>query len=261
MADPASRRSRIAELVAARGFARVVDLADELAVSDVTVRGDLSALESSGALVRVHGGARSLVGRERPLEQAADRHALAKRAIGVAAAALVSDGDCLYLDVGSTALAVAHALVERADLRDVVVVTSGLTVALALEPAIPRLTVVVSGGTLRPLQHSLVAPFAAPLLGVGEHSALHVDVALIGCNGVDPIAGATNVNLPEAEVKRGVLQHASRAVLLADASKLGRIGAGVIAPLSSFERLITAGRRVPSDDLGIPVTWAKPPVE
>ena len=253
--DSQHRRSRIAELVGVRGFARVVDLADELAVSEVTIRGDLSSLERDGMLLRVHGGARAITGRERPLEQSADRNAAAKLAIGRAAADLVRDGDCVYLDVGSTALAVALALVERADLRDVVVVTSGLTIALALEPAVPRFTVVVSGGTLRPLQHSLVAPFAAPLLGTGEHSALNVDLALIGCNGVDRFAGVTNVNLPEAEVKRAVLERAQRAVLLADASKLGRIGAGSIAPLERFELLITSGERTAVGEFGIPVSW------
>src|ERR671912_37982 len=102
--DAATRRTRIAELVGVRAFARVVDLAEELDVSDVTVRADLSVLEREGLVVRVHGGARSGVARERPLEQSADRDAAAKRAIGLAAAALVRSGDCVYLDVGSTAL-------------------------------------------------------------------------------------------------------------------------------------------------------------
>ncbi len=58
----------------------------------------------------------------------------------------------------------ATALVARADLTDVTVVTNSLTTALALEPAVPRFTVVVTGGTLRPLQHSLVAPFMGGVL-------------------------------------------------------------------------------------------------
>ncbi len=63
------------------------------------------------------------------------------------------------------------------------------------------------------------------------------------------------MNLPEAEVKREVLAHAARGILIADASKLGRVDVGVIAPLSAFERLITAGGPA-ADDLGIPVTRA-----
>lgn len=241
------RQDQIAALLAARGFVRVADLADELEVSEVTVRSDLTAMERDGRLIRVHGGAMP-AGRESAVERSADRAAAAKAAIGRAAAALVRPGDSVFLDVGSTALAVADALLERTDLHDVVLVTNGLTIALALEPGIPRWTVVVAGGTLRPLQHSLVAPFAAPLLG-----ALRIDLAFIGCNGVDRGAGATNVNLPEAEVKREVLAHAARGILIADASKLGRIEVGVIAPLAAFERLITDA---PSADLGIAVTVA-----
>lgn len=248
----APRRDAIAALAASRGFVRVADLAEELGVSEVTVRTDLTALERGGRVVRVHGGAMPPpVGRETALERSADRAADAKAAIGRAAAALVRPGDSVFLDVGSTALAVAEALLERTDLHDVVLVTSGLTIALALEPGIPRWTVVVAGGTLRPLQHSLVAPFAAPLLG-----ALRIDLAFIGCNGVDAEAGATNVNLPEAEVKRDVLAHAARGILIADASKLGRVEVGVIAPLAAFDSLITAGP-VPADlALPIPTTHA-----
>lgn len=244
------RHEHIADLLTARGFVRVADLAGELGVSEVTVRSDLAAMERDGRLTRVHGGATPVrAGRETALERSADRAAAAKAAIGRAAAALVQPGDSVFLDVGSTALAVADALLERTDLHDVVLVTNGLTIALALEPGIPRWTVVVAGGTLRPLQHSLVAPFAAPLLG-----ALRIDLAFIGCNGVDAAAGATNVNLPEAEVKREVLENAARRILIADASKVGRVEVGVIAPLAAFERLITAGG--PTPELGIPITRA-----
>ena len=104
----------------------------------------------------------------------------------------------MFLDVGSTVLAVAHLLVDRADLGERVVVTNGLSTALALEPAIPRLSVILTGGTLRPLQHSLVNPLAGQTL-----AGLHVDVAIIGCNGIDEAGRVTNLNLAEAEIKRG----------------------------------------------------------
>ena len=70
----------------------------------------------------------------------------------------------MLLDVGTTTVAAARALVARTELQDVVVFTNGLKTALELEPAIPRLTVVVLGGTLRPLQHSLVDPLATLIL-------------------------------------------------------------------------------------------------
>ncbi|CAN5204467.1 DeoR/GlpR family DNA-binding transcription regulator [soil metagenome] len=230
------RRRKLAALVSTRGFVRVTDASFELGVSDVTIRGDLTALEAAGALLRVHGGAMPRGDREPSLESSIETAAAAKAAIGTAAAGLVASGQSIYVDAGSTAMALARALVDRHDLHDLVVVTSGLTIALALEPALPRFTVVVTGGTLRPLQHSLVNPFAAPML-----DSLRLDVAFIGCNGIHPEHGVTNVNLPEAEIKTRVLQRSGRGVLLADASKLGNTEVAVIAPTAAFDTLVTAG--------------------
>lgn len=216
---------------------RVTDAADELGVSDVTIRGDLSELERRGAVVRVHGGAMPTAAlREPSLETALDRDAAAKRAIGVAAASLVASGESIYVDAGSTGMALAQALVARRELHDVTVVTCGLTIALELEAAIPRFTVVVTGGTLRALQHSLVSPFAAPLL-----DSVRLDSAFIGCNGVHPADGVTNVNLAEAEIKSRALAVSRRHVIIADATKIGRTELAVVAPIAAFDTLVTAG--------------------
>jgi len=232
-----ARRQHLATLVDDRGFVRVTDAAEELGVSDVTIRGDLSVLEQRGAVIRVHGGAMPASAfREQSLEAALDRDAAAKAAIGRAAAAMVRSGDSIYVDAGSTAMALAQALVARRDLHDVVVVTSGLTIALALEAALPRFTVIVTGGTLRALQHSLVNPFAGPML-----DALRLDTAFIGCNGIHVTAGVTNLNLPDAEIKTRVMGVSKRSILIADATKLGRTDLAVIAPLTSFATLVTAG--------------------
>ena len=206
-----SRRDALAASIARRGFARVVDLAREVEVSEVTVRTDLAALEADGRIARVHGGAipRTVESeRESSLEKSRTRLARAKQAIAVEAAARVRPGQSVLLDVGSTTLAVAHALVARRDLDDIVVVTNGLAVALALESAIPRFTVVVTGGTLRSLQHSLVNPLATTLL-----DDLRADIAIIGATGVHAEHGVTNVNLPEAEVKQRMVAAAAHAAV------------------------------------------------
>ena len=233
----ADRRDRLGELVSTRGFLRVIDAAELLGVSEVTIRGDLSALEDAGELTRIHGGAmpRQAINPEQPLERALSLAADSKRAIGVAAAALVSSGQSVILDVGSTALAVATALVERDDLEGVSVITNGLSIALALEVALPRFTVVVTGGTLRPLQHSLVNPGASAFL-----ESLHADIAFIGCNGIDPERGVTNMNFPEAEVKRRMMLSSKRRILIADGSKLGQTHLGVVAAVREFDLLVTS---------------------
>jgi DeoR family transcriptional regulator of aga operon len=114
------------------------------------------------------------------------------------------------------------------------IITNGLSIALALEPALPRFTVVLTGGTLRPLQHSLVNPGASAFL-----ESVHADIAFIGCNGVDAEHGVTNINYPEAEVKRRMMLSSKRRVLLADRSKLGQTHLGVIGSVDEFDLLLT----------------------
>lgn len=233
-----ARRERLAALVHERGFVAVGEASARFGVSEVTLRGDLAVLESARLVRRVRGGALAAPAgiRESSVEATSGRDAELKRAIGRRAADLVTPGSSVFLDVGSTTLAVAHALAERTELDDVIVITNGLGVALALESAVPRLTVVVTGGTLRPLQHSLVAPLA-----LGTLAGLHADLAILGCTGVDAEGRVTNVNLPETEVKRAMIAASDSRVLVADAGKFGRRDLGAVGTLADFGILVTAG--------------------
>jgi DeoR family transcriptional regulator, aga operon transcriptional repressor len=239
------RQDRMAGIILDEGFARVTDLAGRFGVSAVTVRADLTALEARARVRRVRGGAVPLSGLlgerapelplgERPFESSQWEAPVQKSSIGLHAAAMIADGDTVVLDVGTTTTAIARALVLRTDLRDVTVVTNGLNIALELEPAAPRLSVVVTGGTLRPLQHSLVNPLGTVLL-----ERLRASVAFVGCNGVDPEIGITNVNLPEAEVKRAMLLAARRRVIVADGSKVGEVELAKVCDIEEVNLLIT----------------------
>jgi DeoR family transcriptional regulator of aga operon len=230
------RQEHITALVQEQGFVRVSDLAARFGVSTVTVRTDLHALEAHGRVRRIRGGAMppGVLRSEQPFEIAERDLAREKAAIGTYAAGLVAAGDTLLLDVGTTTTAVARALVARADLREVTVVTSGLRVALELERAWPRISVVVTGGTLRPLQHSLVNPLGTVML-----ERLNAAIAFIGCNGVDVHGGVTNINLPEAEIKRAMMLAARRPVVVADGSKLGEVEVAKVCDLAEVSTVIT----------------------
>ena len=243
----AVRREQIRRLIDERGFVRVSELRETFGVSGVTARADLDALVAEGHISRVHGGAmptralaRGRTDREPSFEESLESSVIPKQQIGALAASLVVSGQSIILDVGSTALAIARALVARTDLSDVVIITNGLSIALELEQAIPRFTVIVTGGSLRPLQHSLVEPLASTIL-----SSVHADLAFIGCNGVDAAAGVTNINLPEAGVKTLMLGAAARAIVVADAAKLGQAHLGTIGSLSNFDTLITDATATP----------------
>jgi DeoR family transcriptional regulator, aga operon transcriptional repressor len=232
------RRDRLLAQLREHDFVRVADLAQRFEVSEVTVRSDLDALEARGLLRRVRGGAvpRSAAPVERPFEEAEVAAAEQKRAIARAAAASVADGDTVVLDVGTTTTAIAQELAARGDLTDVTIFTSSLTIALALEPATPRLTVVVTGGTLRPKQHSLVEPLAGLVL-----ASIRAGKAFLGCNGVDVDVGVTNVNLPETEVKKLIIRQSQQRVVVADASKLGQVALAHVCDLDDVDLLITSG--------------------
>jgi DeoR family transcriptional regulator of aga operon len=230
------RQSRIRALLATQEFVRVADLAAAFGTSEVTIRNDLVSLEAAGHLRRVHGGAvpRIVHRVEQPFDDTHPDSVGRHTPIGRRAAALVQPGDTLILDVGTTTTAVAKALVARDDLADVVVFTNGLNIALELEAAHPRFTIVVTGGTVRPMQHSLVNPLGDVLLG-----SIKANLAIIGCNGVDVVGGITNVNLPEAEIKARMLAAVRRRVVVADSSKLGQVELARVCPIADIDVLVT----------------------
>lgn len=238
------RRDRMLSLVREREFMRVSDLSDMFRISEVTVRADLALLADQSLVQRVHGGAivrdPQLVV-ERTFEEALDEYAAEKAGIGRNAAGMIRSGETVLLDVGTTTTALARAIVTREELTDVTVFTASLTNALELEAAIPRISVVLTGGTLRPKQHSLVDPMASLFF-----ENINASIAFIGCNGVHPDLGITNVNLPETEIKRKMVAVAQRTVVVTDGSKLGNISVAKIADLADIDQLIT-GPSAPPD--------------
>lgn len=238
------RRQRTLDLVKTKSFVRVSDLAAAFNISEVTVRSDLDQLADASLIERVHGGAmmrpmdptpgQDAHEPEPSFEESVDTLSLEKAAIGHFAASLVSTGDSIIIDVGTTATAVAQALTERRDLENIVVFTSGITTAMTLESAIPRFTVIITGGTLRPRQHSLVNPMAGSIL-----EEIHADFAFIGCNGIGSDQGVTNINLPEAQIKTKMMDVARQTVVVADGTKVGKTSVARIARIEEVNRLVT----------------------
>ncbi len=237
------RREQMLDVVRRRDYATVTELSTMFSVSEVTVRSDLDDLAARGDIRRIRGGAipTGLPRRERAFEESEGAFAAEKAGIGRAAADLVRSGDTVILDVGTTTASVARAMAARSELHEVVVFTNSLTIAIELEPVIPRFTVVVTGGTLRPLQHSLVDP-----LGDGVLDRIRADIAFIGCNGIDPVAGITNINLPEAEMKRRMMASGRRRVVVGDGSKLGQVELARLCAVSDVDLLLTGASADPA---------------
>ncbi|BDI22111.1 DeoR/GlpR family DNA-binding transcription regulator [Herbiconiux sp. L3-i23] len=232
------RREQILAIIERDGFAKVTTLSQIFGTSEVTIRADLDALAAGHTIQRVHGGAVAGLrpaGLERSYEQNLLTSSGEKRRIGKAAAGLVESHQSVILDAGTTTTAVARALVQREDLENVVIITNSLSIALELEPATNRYTVVVTGGTLRARQHSLVDPMADAVL-----ERVRADLAFVSCNGIDAGDGVTNMSLPDADVKRRMLLNASRAVVVADHTKLGERRLSRVVPINAVDVLVTS---------------------
>jgi DeoR/GlpR family transcriptional regulator of sugar metabolism len=236
----AGRVEKLRGYLRERRIARVDELSARLGVSPATVRRDLSRLTGLGEVRRVHGGAVAVESRlAEPVFD--DKTALAadqKRRIAEAALRLIRPNDSIYLDGGSTVLALAARLRDRADLT---VVTNSLRVVLELAVGGPSLIVV--GGELRRLSQTFVGPLTAFTL-----DQLRVDRAFMGTLGVALDAGLTTTDPREAYTKTLVMRHAQQVILLADSTKLGKVSFTRFGELGRVALLIT--------DRGMPRSWA-----
>jgi DeoR family fructose operon transcriptional repressor len=227
----AVRQERIHDILGQRRIARVEDLCRELGVSAATVRRDLAELDQRGQLQRVHGGAVSVQSRmDEPGFE--DKTALAAREKqGIAAAALkfIKPNDSIFLDGGSTVLALARLLAGN---NSVTVVTNSVQVAGAFSAAGPRM--ILLGGELRRLSQTFVGPLTRPLIDL-----LHIDTAFMGTIGLSDRHGLTTTDPREAQTKEMVIDHARQVVLLADSTKIGKVSFVRFSSLDRVDALIT----------------------
>jgi DeoR family transcriptional regulator of aga operon len=237
-----ARRQQLLDFVRHHEFARIQDLARQFGVSEVTIRSDIDILARAGGIRRVRGGAMRVVEAvpEVVYEARVSSHQWEKRAIGVAAAAMLSSGDSVILDVGTTAMAVADAIVGRPELTNLTVFTPGLNIALALERAIPRIEVVVTGGTLRPQQHSLVGPSSTLIL-----DQIRATFGFVGCNGIDPSHGIVGLSLPDAALKQAILRASRTSIIVTDASKFSQTSLVRVCGFEDIDMVLTAGKPDP----------------
>ena len=232
-----ARWRKLRGLLRERGILRVEDLAAGLSVSPATVRRDLATLEASGELRRIHGGAVAAESRgEEPLfDDKTSMAAPEKQRIAEAALKLIRASDTVYLDGGSTVLALARLLVTHSQLT---VVTNSLRVAQVFSNGGPRM--ILTGGECRLLSQTFVGPLTRAVL-----EQMHLDIAFMGTIGVSAEAGMTTTDPAEAFAKEQAMARAARTVLLADSSKFGKtsfVRFGAIQALSA----VISDKQMPS---------------
>jgi DeoR family transcriptional regulator, aga operon transcriptional repressor len=232
------RFQRILQVIQKDGYVMAGNLARNFGVSEITIRRDLDELDERGFVHRAHGGAiiSAPASIEPPIIQRQLQEKECKEAIASTAAAMIIDGESIFIGSGSTVSYVAHHLTNH---KRLTVVTNALNVSTEFATA-PNITVVVLGGMLRHEELSLIGHIAEQSL-----REVTLDKVIIGIPAIDLKVGLTNDYLPEVITDRTILNQAREVILVADHTKCGRVASAFVAPLSRVNTFITDSQTPP----------------
>jgi DeoR/GlpR family transcriptional regulator of sugar metabolism len=223
------RKKTILEWLARDGQVLAGPLAASFDVSEDTIRRDLRELAAEGLLQRVHGGALPASSAVAPFAQRRALESSGKRAIGIAAAAMIAPGQIVIIDGGTTSAELVRHLPRS---LSATVVTHSPTVAVALVDH-PSIDVIMIGGKL--YKHSIVNVGAAAIEAI---SHIRADLYFMGVTGVHPTAGLSTGDLEEAYVKRALAARSAETVVLASLEKLNAASAYAIGDVTLAQTIV-----------------------
>lgn len=223
------RLDRIRALLNANGKVLANDLAGQFSVSEDTIRRDLRELAKLGVCRRVYGGALLPTPDLGTLAARSTARQDGKANLARAAAGLVKDGQTIFIDAGSTNLAIASALPRD---RRLTIVTNAPAIATALSDH-ASCTVIVLGGVYDRAKGACLGPQA-----MREAAQIFADMFILGACGVDTTAGVTALDAGEAEIKRLMVEQSSLLLIAATSDKLGTVAPFKIANASRIDHLI-----------------------
>jgi DeoR family transcriptional regulator of aga operon len=229
-----NRLNQIVSVVVERGQVDVPSLATEFAVSPATIRRDLEALQQQRLVCRTHGGATIHAAfNDLPLSYKKTRDLPEKQRIARLATAFIEGARVIGTTGGTTVSAFVQLLRDRDDLT---VVTNALNVATDLVGT-PGPRVFVAGGEVRVSSQESVGHSAEAFL-----ASCNIDVAFLGVDGLDAVAGCTNYDPAGARVNAVLARRARKRIVLADATKIGRVALAQVCRLADVDVLITDSR-------------------
>lgn len=208
------------------------ELPNILNTTSVTIRKDLIILEKRGLLKRTHGGAIKVKKQLYPglaLNEKEKINLEEKMRIAKKAAKLISEGDTIILDAGSTTSLLAK---EIKNIQRITVITNAMNIANELTNT--DVEVILIGGSLLKKSFTLVGPLADETL-----RKISADKLFIGVDGIDFEIGLTTPNINEAKTSRVMMEVAGEVILVVDSSKFGRRSLGVISKVKEIDKIIT----------------------
>ena len=232
------RRKKILEIVNTKKSVNIDVLAEMFPVSRMTISRDLEKLENDSLLKRVRGGAVALshIVTSPRASQASKEFTDEQKRIGTAAARLISDGDFIIIESGSTCLALVENLFEKDNLK---IVTASPMIAMRLaeitEQYNRNFEIMVSGGILNVYKSFLLGPTA-----IHTFENINVDIAFVSVTAIDFDAGITADDVNESAVTKVILEQcAERTVGLIVASKFGKVSFLKVSDVMVFDEIVS----------------------
>ena len=236
-------RQMLAQQLQSHARLRLADAIALLGVSESTARRLFRQMEEDGQVVRVHGGIQPVVQPDADYryDLVEAHHAEEKQRIAAAAAALVRDGDVIFLDTGTTLGLMSRHLARRlagGELSRITVFTNSL---VNLHALCRQADVTLMGGSYRDNRKDFCGYVAEETL-----RGLHFSQCFLGTDGYDPTAGFTAMDFATARMNELVLGRSDVCVLLADASKFNRASTVSFSRRGPVHRLITDREPAPA---------------
>ncbi len=228
---PKERQLKIADIIRKEGQATVDQLVDIFKSSPETIRRDLSALVSSGKVQKIHGGAKCTnIQGEGRFQLRLRKNVSAKRVIAERAVRLISEGDTLFVNAGSTTVIFAEELMKIANLT---VVTNSVDIAKILGSSTNGTKVYLLGGEYSQDNHQTVG--AMVIAQLQQFYAQHV---ILPIGYIHSTVGVTDFNAADVSVSQAMLAQSENSILLADSSKFEQIAPFVVGGLDQFDQFI-----------------------
>ena len=208
------RQNNIVRWVETEGHVRVDDMVQRYAVTEQTIRRDLTMLESAQLLQRVHGGAKPTNSTENIAY--ADRQILnhaQKQRIANVVACHIPNNASLFINIGTTTEMIAHALMQHRGLQ---VITNNLHVATLMSQK-PDFRVIVTSGEVRASDGGIVGEATLDFI-----KQFKLDYGLIGISAIDNEGTLLDFDYREVKVAQAIIEHSRQVYLAADHSKFGR---------------------------------------
>ena len=223
------RREAVMNHVYQIGHVSVRQLAKDLSVSEATVRRDLHGLATEGLLELTHGGASVVHTTDYSFISKSMRNVKAKRTIAKLACELISDGEQIFLDSGTTCFEMTAYLRSK---RDLSVIANSIRTAQELRSS--GVSILILGGQYRPDRMDAVGPIAFEVL-----ERFMGYKAFLGTDGMGMDFGLTSVDIDSANIFIQAARNAKESILLADSSKFDNPSLYKITDFQPISTIIT----------------------